>query len=128
MNTPQHFTSLASALCSLFGEGTKIESTSRISGGDINEAYGLTFAGGKSIFMKSNTKENLSFFTAEAVGLNAISWTKAINTPQIFGVGTDEDNGGYSFLLLEFISAKNRSANYWEDFARQLSNMHRTPT
>ena len=128
MNTPQHFTSLTSALCSLFGEGTKVESVNRISGGDINEAYRLTLAGGKSVFMKSNTKENLSFFTAEAVGLSAISQTKTINTPHILGVGTDEDRGGYSFLLLEFISAKNRSANYWEDFAGQLSDMHRAST
>ena len=128
MNTPQYFTSLTSAICSLFGEGIKIESTSRISGGDINEAYRLTLTGGKSVFMKTNTKENLSFFTAEAVGLTAISQTKTINTPRILGVGTDEDRGGYSFLLLEFISAKSRSASYWEDFAGQLANMHRAST
>lgn len=128
MNTPQHFTSLTSALCSLFGEETKIESVNRISGGDINEAYRLILADGKSVFMKSNAKENLSFFTAEAVGLSAISQTKTINTPRILAVGTDEDRGGYSFLLLEFIAAKSRSVNYWEDFAGQLANMHRAST
>ncbi len=128
MNTPQHFTSLTSALYSLFGEKTKIESVNRISGGDINEAYRLTLTGGKSVFMKSNTKENLSFFTAEAMGLSAISQTKTINTPRILAEGTDEDRGGYSFLLLEFISAKSRSANYWEEFAGQLANMHRAST
>lgn len=128
MITPQHYTSLESAICSLFGEETKIESVSRISGGDINEAYGLTLTGGKCIFMKSNAKENLSFFTAEAVGLTAIAQTKAIGTPEILAVGTDNDRGGYSFLLLEFISGKSRSRNYWEDFAGQLAGMHRTST
>lgn len=128
MTTPHYFTSLKNALYALFGEGIKIENASRISGGDINEAYGLTLTNGKCIFMKSNTKENLSFFTAEAAGLNAIARTKAIGTPQILGVGTDEERGGYSFLLLEFISGKNRSKNYWEDFARQLSDMHRAET
>lgn len=128
MTTPHYFTSLKNALYALFGEGIKIENASRISGGDINEAYGLTLTNGKCIFMKSNTKENLSFFTAEAAGLDAIARTKAIGTPQILGVGTDEERGGYSFLLLEFISAKNRSKNYWEDFARQLSDMHRAET
>ncbi len=122
------FTSLTGAICSLFGEGTKIEKASRISGGDINEAYGLVLTGGRRIFMKSNTKENTSFFTAEAAGLRAIARTKAIGTPQILGLGTDEDGGGYSFLLLEFISGKSRSADYWEDFARQLSDMHRAST
>ncbi len=124
----QHFTSLESAINSLFGEGTKIESASRISGGDINEAYGLTLTGGKCIFMKSNTKENLSFFDAEAEGLAAIARTKAIGTPHILGVGTNNDRAGYSFLLLEFISGKSRNRNYWEDFAGKLSDMHRAST
>lgn len=128
MTTPQQFTSLESAVCSLFGEGTKIEGTRPISGGDINEAYGLTLTDGERIFMKTNTRKNLSIFTAEAVGLTAIARTKAIGTPHILGIGTDEDRGGYSFLLLEFISGKSHSGNYWEDFARQLSDMHRAPT
>lgn len=124
MMTVQFFTSLTSAICSIFGDKTKIESTSRISGGDINEAYGLTLTGGKRIFMKANTKKNLSLFIAEASGLGAIARTKAIGTPQILGAGTDEDRGGYSFLLLEFISGKRSDTGYWEEFARQLSNMH----
>ena len=76
MAIPQHFTSLTGALCSLFGEGTRVESAGRISGGDINEAYGLTLTGGECIFMKSNAKEKLSFFTAEAAGLHAIARMK----------------------------------------------------
>lgn len=126
--TTQRFPSLESAIYSLFGEGTKIERISPISGGDINEAYGLTLTGGRRIFMKSNTKENLPFFTAEAAGLAAIARTKAIGTPRILGIGTDEGRGGYSFLLLEFICGRNSSRNYWEDFAKQLSAMHRAPT
>ena len=128
MTTPQQFTSLENALCSLVGEGTKIETTRPISGGDINEVYGLTLTDGKCIFMKTNAKKNLSFFTAEAMGLTAIARTKAIGTPHILGVGTDESRGGYSFLLLEFISGKGRNRNYWEDFARQLAAMHRAST
>lgn len=127
MATP-HFTSLESAVRSLFGEGTEIERADPISGGDINEAYGLTLTGGRRIFMKSNTKENLSFFTAEAAGLAAIARTEAISTPRILGVGTDRERGGCSFLLLEFISGSSRGRNYWEDFAGQLAAMHRAPT
>lgn len=126
--TIQHFTSLESAIGSLFGEGTGIERADRIAGGDINEAYGLLLTGGQRIFMKTNTKQNLSFFTAEAVGLTAIAGTKAIGTPRILGAGTDGGSGGYSFLLLEFISGKSRRKHYWEDLARQLSDMHRAPT
>lgn len=128
MKTPHHFTSLKNALCVLFGEEIKIETAGRISGGDINEAYGLTLTDGKCIFMKTNKKESSSLFTAEAAGLDAIAQTKTIGTPQILGVGTDEERGGFSFLLLEFISGKSRNKNYWEDFARQLSEMHRAET
>ncbi len=128
MISPQHFPSLDSALYSLFGEGTKVERISRISGGDINQAYGLTLTDGTCIFMKTNTKANLSLFTEEAVGLTAIARTKAIATPRILGVGTDGEGAGYSFLLLEFISGKNRGKNYWEDFARRLADMHCTTT
>lgn len=78
--------------------------------------------------MKTNKKENSSLFTAEAAGLDAIAQTKTIGTPQILGAGTDEERGGFSFLLLEFISGKSRNKNYWEDFARQLSEMHRAET
>lgn len=127
-STPQHFASLTDAICQLFGEGTKIEKANRISGGDINEAYGLVLTGGKRIFMKSNTKDNASLFIAEAEGLNAIYQTKSIGTPRILGLGTDEDRGGYSFLLLEFIFGKSRGTDYWEDFARQLADMHRAST
>ncbi len=126
--TPLHFPSLETAIHTLFGEETEIETTSRISGGDINEAYGLTLTGGSRIFMKTNAKENLSFFTAEAAGLAAIAGTEAIGTPRILGAGTDEGRGGYSFLLLEFISGRSRSRDYWENFAVQLAAMHRAPT
>ena len=56
--TTLHFTSLESAIHSLFGEGTRIERTSPMSGGDINEAYELTLTGGRRIFVKSNAKES----------------------------------------------------------------------
>lgn len=124
MTTP-HFPSLESAICALFGEEVKNERFSPISGGDINEAYGLTLTDGRRVFMKSNKKENLPFFMAECAGLAAIARTKTIGTPRILAVGTDEGRGGYSFLLLEFISGQSRGRNYWEDFAGQLAAMHR---
>lgn len=123
---PQYFTSIENALDSLFGKGTRIAQTDRISGGDINEAYGLTLTNGTHIFMKSNSKENVTFFTAEAAGLHAIAKTQSIGTPQILCYGTQEGSPGYSFLLLEFINGKNRIANYWETFAHQLAAMHQS--
>ena len=52
-----------------------------VSGGDINTAYRLA-ASGKAIFMKANRTEKVSFFDAEARGLNAIASTGTIRTPE----------------------------------------------
>lgn len=125
---PPHFDSLESALHSLFGETVIIIKRERIAGGDINEAFGLVLSDGNRIFMKRNSKENLSFFTAEAAGLSAIAGTGAIGTPRILCSGTDQGDGGYAFLLMEFIAGGRRGKNYWENFAGELAAMHRAGT
>ena len=94
--TLQHFSSLEHALISLFGNDIKIVRTDRIAGGDINDAYGLTLTDGTHLFMKSNSKKNASFFTAEAEGIHAIAQTGAIGTPGILCKGTDDSRGGFS--------------------------------
>ncbi len=122
---PQHFTSMADALESLFGIGTEIARSDRISGGDINDAYRLTLSNGAHIFMKSNAVKNAAFFTAEAIGLHAIAKTGCIGTPRILCSGTETDGNGYSFLLLEWIEEQRPISDYWEIFAQQLADMHR---
>lgn len=122
-----HFSSLECALTSIFGDGITITQTDRLSGGDINEAYALTLSDSSRIFMKSNTKENACFFTAEAIGLNAIAQTNTIQTPRILCSGCTEGKPGSSFLLLEFIERTRPVSNYWETFAQQLAAMHKAP-
>jgi len=129
VNTIPHYTSLASALTKLFGNSVAILHTDRISGGDINKAYGITLNTGDHIFMKANEKNNIAFFTAEAAGLQAIADTNTIKTPRILCTGTDDgEYTGYSFLLLEFINSTNRCKNYWETFAQELAAMHNANT
>ncbi|HAH62092.1 MAG TPA: fructosamine kinase, partial [Treponema sp.] len=81
--TVKNFTSLAGALVGLYGRNTRIARTDRLSGGDINKAYGLNLTNGAHIFMKANAKENAGFFTAEAAGLAALASVKKIGTPKI---------------------------------------------
>ncbi len=107
---PPHFRSLEDALFSLFGNGVKMEHKQRISGGDINEAYSLALTDGRCIFMKANTIENASFFSAEAAGLTAIAKTGAINVPCVLCRGADKEHG--SFLLLEFIAGRAPVSDY----------------
>ena len=129
INLPPHHTSLAKALVSLFGNSVAITQTDRLSGGDINKAYGLTLNTGDHIFMKANSKVNAAFFTAEAAGLSAIEATGAIKTPAILCTGTDDgEDVGYSFLLLKFIKSAKPRNDYWETFARDLAAMHNAKT
>ena len=97
------FSSLNSAIVSIFGDNNRILHASPVAGGDINEACRLELTDGTWVFMKANKKENLSFFTAEATGLEAIARTGEIGTPELFCYGTDEKRGGFSFLLMEWI-------------------------
>lgn len=128
-NLPPNYTSLASALVSLFGSSTRIARTDRISGGDINKAYGLTLSNGEHIFMKANAKENANFFMAEAAGLSAIKSTNAIATPEILCTGTDDgEEVGYSFLLMKFIESGEKRSDFWEIFAQELAAMHKSST
>ncbi|MCR5725810.1 MAG: fructosamine kinase family protein [Treponema sp.] len=125
MNLPPHYTSLASALVSLFGSSVSIAHTDRVSGGDINKAYALTLNTGERIFMKANAKDKALFFTAEALSLGAIAATGTIATPRILCTGTDDgEEVGWSFLLLEYVESAEKKAGYWERFARDLAAMH----
>lgn len=123
-----HFPSLKAALTTLFGNEAKVVRSTSVAGGDINAACRLELSDGTHIFMKSNAKKNLPFFTAEAAGLDAIARTGAIGTPQLLCSGTDEDKGGFSFLLMEWIQGGSRLTRYWETFAQQLAAMHRAST
>jgi len=129
ISLPPHYDSLAQALVSLFGNSVAITKTDRLSGGDINKAYGLTLNTGDHIFMKANSKSNADFFTAEAAGLSAIEATGAIKTPVILCTGTDDgDDVGYSFLLLKFIKSGKPRSDYWETFAGSLASLHQADT
>ena len=126
---PPNYNSLAGALVNLFGNSVAIAETDRLSGGDINKAYGLTLTNGKHIFMKANAKQNAAFFTAETAGLTAIEKTGVIGTPDILCTGTDDgEDVGYSFLLLKYINSGKPEKKYWENFARNLAAMHNANT
>ena len=83
--TPQFFTSIEEALSAICGDGVFPVKTERISGGDINEAYGLTTSDGQYLFLKTNSGKGAAFFAAEAAGLDAIARTGAVGTPRILG-------------------------------------------
>ncbi|MCR4908682.1 MAG: fructosamine kinase family protein [Lachnospiraceae bacterium] len=122
------FSSLQAAINHVYGEGVHPERLANVSGGDINEAHALTLSNGRKLFMKSNRKDNLAFFTAETAGLHALADTETLPTPGVLAVGTDEEKGGRAFLLLEYVERGAPSRGAWTEFARGLNAMHRVDT
>ena len=115
--------SLDEAILALFGENLRIVSKRPVYGGDINDSYRLSLSDGTAVFMKCNTPANLSFFEAEAKGLDALRQTGTIGVPKVLGIGTDHTQN-ISFLLMEYLEAAPKVSGYWEVFGRQLAALH----
>ena len=105
--------------------GVPLDSVFPVSGGDINDAFRLTLADGRRIFMKANRGHGPAFFRAEAEGLEAIRRTGAIGVPGVIGIGEDRQYG--SFLLIDWIEPAQRKRDFWETFGRSLAQMHNAP-
>lgn len=123
MEAAKEFSSLNQAVATVFGEHLHIVSKQPVFGGDINQSYCLSLSNGTEVFIKCNRLENLSFFRAEAAGLQAIRQTGTIRVPQVFGIGIDETRQ-ISFLLLEYLKAAPKIDTYWETFGRELAMLH----
>lgn len=124
-----YFTSISNAITTLFGENVQIERGFPVQGGDINKSYGIQLSNGNLLFMKSNEKSKVDFFVKEAHNIKAIAKTNTIATPKILGFGTEDgEEVGYSFLLLDFVELGNLDADFWENFAENLGNMHKSTT
>lgn len=116
--------SLDQAITTLFGENLRILSRRPVHGGDINESYCLSLSDGSAVFMKCNALINLSFFKAEASGLEALRKVGVIGVPKALAIGTDKKQG-MSFLLMEYLDHGAKLTRYWEMFGRELAALHR---
>ena len=116
--------SVDQAITTLFGENLRIVSRRPVHGGDINESYCLSLSDGTAVFMKCNTLKNLSFFEAEAKGLEALRKANAIGVPKALAIGTDKAQRK-SFLLMEYLERASKLTKYWEMYGRELAALHR---
>ena len=90
-----------SALFQSLGKDYKIDAIQFVSGGCINNAVRLDTSEGM-FFLKWNQTQPISFFEAEAKGLDLLAKTNAVITPEVLGVGIAQ---GQPFLLLEYIES-----------------------
>lgn len=104
--------------------GTTIEASFHVGGGDINEARRLETSGGR-FFLKMNAAPQAhEMFAAEAKGLALLAKSHTLRIPKVIGHSEPGDNNR-GFLILEFIEAGHRRADFWSRFGEGLAALHR---
>jgi protein-ribulosamine 3-kinase len=104
--------------------GARVESTSAISGGDINEAFSLRLEDGQRFFLKTNARAPASMFPAEAGGLAWLQEASALRVPRVRAVSSGVE-GEPSFLVLELLESGRKQRSFDEQLGRGLASLHR---
>lgn len=98
-----------------------IQTTNPVSGGCINSAYKI-IGQNQEYFVKVNSKELQWMFEAEALALNQIIETQAVQTPRPICHGSTEQ---ISFLVLKWVNLHTHDSNCDRLLGQQLAQMHR---
>lgn len=91
-----------------------------VSGGDINRTVHAT-DGTSDYFIKLNKHCPDDFFTCEHSGLNFLKKHSEFRIPEIYRSSKIDE---YFFLMMEYITTGNRSAEYYMIFGHKLALMH----
>ena len=110
---------LESALAEKFS--STVASASRLSGGDINDAFAVTLADGRRVFVKANASAPAGLFSAEARGLAWLAQARAVRVPEVLAVS----DSAPSFLALELMVPGPRRRGFDEELGRALASLHR---
>jgi len=114
--------SISKLLTGFFNENIDVLSHSHIGGGSINTA--LKVETNKGIFFVKHNSKHLypAMFEKEALGLKLLRETGSIKVPDVVTFGNvDED----SFLVLNYIESGHKSRSFWDDFAKNLTALHK---
>ncbi len=103
----------------------RVESASRLSGGDVNDAFALSLADGRRVFLKTNPNAPRAMFPAEAHGLEFLSQARALRVPRVLAHSGPEPADSPCFLLLEFVASARPRAGFDEQLGRGLAALHR---
>ena len=104
--------------------GAQVTGASPLSGGDINEAFAVTLADGREVFVKTNPTADARMFWCEAEGLAWLAQAGAVAVPRVLAV-SDPDAPGPRFLVLEMLRPGRKQRDYDEVLGRGLAALHR---
>ena len=107
----------------IFGQEVKVQSSSQVEGGCINQTHILHLTNGERVFLKHNFHPAPDFFAAEAKGLKLLS--QAENGPRIPKALALQDSPTPTFLILEYIEKSSPAPDFPIRFAQSLAELHR---
>src|SRR5688572_6031082 len=87
--------------------GVAAKSARPLGGGDINEAYEVGLADGRTVFVKTNASAPAGMFAAEARGLAWLAEARALRIPEVIAAGDD-------LLVLELLRPAAHARNFDE--------------
>ncbi len=97
--------------------GAAVVSSRPLSGGDINDAYAVTLADDRRVFVKTNARAPADMFSAEARGLGWLAEADALRVPAVLAVDA-------RWLALELIEPGRPAPDHDERFGRGLAALH----
>jgi fructosamine-3-kinase len=101
--------------------GADVESTRRLSGGDINDAFEVALSDGCRVFVKTHPSPPLGMFTAEARGLEWLDEAQALRIPRVLAVS----DAPPAFLALELLTPGKRQKDFDAVLGCSLASLHR---
>jgi fructosamine-3-kinase len=101
--------------------GAEVTRATRLSGGDINDAFEVVLSNGQRVFMKTHPNAPAGMFDAEARGLAWLAETQAVRIPRVLAVSDVRP----AFLALELLTPGKRRADFEETLGRSLARLHR---
>ncbi|HWA71427.1 MAG TPA: fructosamine kinase family protein [Polyangiaceae bacterium] len=104
--------------------GQRVARVSRLSGGDINDAFQIELEDGARWFVKSSPSAPPELFPAEARGLELLRRPGTLRVPTVRAVSDAQDPIG--FLVLELLEPGRPSADFDERLGRGLAGLHRS--
>lgn len=104
-------------------ENLEITGSSPLSGGSINDVFLLETSAGPRVVKLNKVSRFPRMFEAEKDGLQALRSANAIDVPQPLSCGR---SGDAAYLLLEYKPEGEPTPDFWDIFARDLANLHRT--
>lgn len=102
--------------------GAACKKKSSVAGGDINEAYRVSLADGRTVFVKTNDRADPAMFPAEARGLQWLASAEALDVPKVLAVSAGESP---AYLVLEYVEPGRRVSDFDERLGRGLATLHR---